>query len=65
MNGGAATVPLAGLDVRDLATAQPFDLVGVDVLTDDVVTEVREADPGRQTDVPGANHRDLGHTSDS
>src|SRR5439155_24310862 len=43
----------------NLTAAQLFDLVGDDVDADDVVTEVREARAGDQTDVPGSHQADL------
>ena len=48
----------AGLVDRDDAVAQAFDLAGVDVHADDVVTDLGQAGSGHEADVAGAENGD-------
>ena len=48
----------AVLDDRDLTPVEQVDLVGVDVGAGHLVTELREAGAGRETDVAGPHDRD-------
>ena len=46
---------------RHLAGAKPLDALGEDVAHHDLVTELREARAGDETDVAGTEDSDLGH----
>ena len=47
------------LEDRHFARPQPVDLGGVLVNADDLMAEIRKADPRNQADIAGANHRNL------
>src|SRR5581483_11934257 len=55
----------AGLEDRDVAAAQPLDLLGDDVGARDLVADVRQVRPGGETDVPGPDDRDAAHALSS
>ena len=52
----------ARLEDRHLARLQPFDLARILVDTNDLMPEIRKADPGHQADITRSNHRNF-HTT--